>query len=95
MCDVCDLRPKSEKRRFDPLWLTGERKGPRIPSKAMIIRGAIPFLVLAALLLPLPLFFYALLFAVLLAVRPRGEPGVAPAVAALFSGPPLLRSPPV
>jgi hypothetical protein len=80
---------------FDPIWLTGEKKGPRIPSKAMINPGAIPFLVLAALLLPLPLFFCPLLFAVLLAIRPRGEPAAAPAVAAFSPGRPLLRSPPV
>jgi hypothetical protein len=60
----------------------------------MISRGAIPILVLAVLLLPLPLFFYRLVFAVLLAVRPRGEPGAGRAVIALPGGLPLLRSPP-
>jgi len=60
----------------------------------MIGPGAIPFLVLAALLLPLPLSFFPVLFTVLLAVRPRGEPLAAPAFIAFPAGPPLLRSPP-
>ncbi len=61
----------------------------------MISHGAVPFLLFAVLLLPLPFFFYVIRFAVLLAVRPRGEPGAARAVIAPPAGPVLLRSPPV
>ena len=60
----------------------------------MTTRFAIPFLILAVLFLPLPFVLSVFVFAVLLAVRPRGEPGPAPDVTAFFSGPHLLRSPP-
>ena len=43
----------------------------------MITRFAVPFLILAVLFLPLPFVLSLLLFAVLLAVRPRGEPALA------------------
>lgn len=57
-------------------------------------QSAFPFLLLLVLFLPLPLFFYQFLFAVLLAVRPRGEPGGAFAASAVPAGAVLLRSPP-
>jgi hypothetical protein len=60
----------------------------------MIIRNAIPFLILAALFLPLPFILSFLFFGVLLVVRPRGEPRGACAVIARLTGPTLLRSPP-
>lgn len=60
----------------------------------MITRFAVPFLILAVVFLPLPLVLGLLLFAVLLAVRPRGEPAFAGAPIARPAGLPLLRSPP-
>jgi hypothetical protein len=57
-------------------------------------QSAFSFLLLLVLFLPLPLFFDRFLFAVLLAVRPRGEPGGARAAAAVPAGAALLRSPP-
>jgi len=61
----------------------------------MMIRNAIPFLILAVLFLPLPFILSFLFFGVLLAVRPRGEPAYARAVISRFSWPTLLRSPPL
>ena len=49
----------------------------------MISNGAVPFLLIIALLMPLPFFFYSYLFAVLLAVRPRGEPQDCPLIVSL------------
>ena len=46
----------------------------------MITRYAIPFVILAVLFLPLPFAIGFLIFGVLLAVRPRGEPDLAAAV---------------
>jgi len=60
----------------------------------MITRFAVPFLILAVVFLPLPFVLSALVFGVLLAVRPRGEPCLAQAVVSRAGGPPLLRSPP-
>jgi len=84
----------SEKSRFVPILLTNGPEGPRIRPETMVSHGAVPILLLAALLLPLPFFFYRFLFAVLLAVRPRGEQGGARAAAAVTAGAVLLRSPP-
>ncbi len=61
----------------------------------MITRTAIPVLILVALFLPLPFILSFFFFGVLLAVRPRGEPGYACAVISRFAGPILLRSPPL
>ena len=61
----------------------------------MISHGAVPFLLFIALLLPLPLIFCRYLFAVLLEVRPRGEPTSARAAVVFAVGRALLRSPPV
>jgi len=61
----------------------------------MITRSAIPFLILAVLFLPLPFILNFFYFGVLLAVRPRGEPGVDRAAVSRFAGPTLLRSPPL
>ena len=60
----------------------------------MITRVAVPFLILAVIFLPLPFVLGALVFGVLLASRPRGEPCLAQAVASRAGGSPLLRSPP-
>ncbi|MGB8959738.1 MAG: hypothetical protein WCC00_12085 [Candidatus Aminicenantales bacterium] len=60
----------------------------------MIIRLAVPFLILTVLFLPLPFVLSGFIFAVLLAIRPRGEPCPDPAVMARISGPRLLRGPP-
>jgi len=60
----------------------------------MIARFTVPILILAILFLPLPFVISSLVFGVLLAVRPRGEPCFAPAVVSRAGGPPLLRSPP-
>jgi len=60
----------------------------------MINRFAVPFLVLAALFLPLPLALSPIVFGVLLAVRPRGEPCSLVAPRACFAGLRLLRAPP-
>ena len=60
----------------------------------MTTRFAVPFLILAVLFLPLPFVFSVFIFVVLLAVRPRREPGPATDIIAVFSGPRLLRSPP-
>jgi len=60
----------------------------------MITRYAIPFVILAVLFLPLPFVLVFLLFGVLLAVRPRGEPVLDRAVFSLAAGTTLLRSPP-
>jgi hypothetical protein len=46
----------------------------------MTTRFVVPFLILAVLFLPLPFVLSALIFGVLLAVRPRGEPCLAQAV---------------
>jgi hypothetical protein len=61
----------------------------------MIPRYAIPFVILAAVFLPLPFAIGFLVFSVLLAIRPRGEPAPARAVLSRFAGPALLRSPPL
>jgi len=58
------------------------------------IRSAVPFIILAAIFLPLPFAIGFLNFSVLLAVRPRGELAPARAVLSRFAGPALLRSPP-
>ena len=42
----------------------------------MVTRFAVPFLILAVLFVPLPFVLSCLVFAVLLAIRPRGEPGL-------------------
>lgn len=60
----------------------------------MIARYAIPFVILAVLFLPLPFAVGCLMFGVLLAVRPRGEPDLAAVAVSRFAGPTLLRSPP-
>ena len=60
----------------------------------MITRSAIPFLILAAIFLPLPFAIGFLTFSVFLAVRPRGELAPVRAVVPRFAGPALLRSPP-
>ncbi len=60
----------------------------------MIIRWAVPFIILAVLLLPLPFAIGFLVFGVLLAVRPRGEPDRAAAAVRRSAGPVLPRSPP-
>jgi hypothetical protein len=60
----------------------------------MISRFAVPFVVLAVLFLPLPFALNSIVFGVLLAVRPRGEPRSLMAPAACFAGPLLLRAPP-
>ena len=61
----------------------------------MRTRCAIPVLILAVLLLPLPFILSIFFFGVLLAVRPRGEPGYACAVISRSAWPTLLRSPPL
>jgi hypothetical protein len=58
------------------------------------IRSAVPFIILAAIFLPLPFAIGFLTFSVLLAVRPRGELDRVAAVISRFAGPALLRSPP-
>jgi len=60
----------------------------------MIARFAVPFLVLAVLFLPLPLALSPIVFGILLAVRPRGEPMSFLAPAACPAGPSLFRGPP-
>ena len=60
----------------------------------MITRSAIPFLILTVLLLPLPFVISVILFGVILAVRPRPEPGRDRSVISRIAGPTLLRSPP-
>jgi hypothetical protein len=60
----------------------------------MIGRLAIPFVILAVLVLPWPFVLSAVVFGVLLAVRPRGEPCPVPAPVARFARPALLRGPP-
>ena len=60
----------------------------------MITRYAVPFLILAVLFLPLPFVLSGFVFAVLLAVRPRGEPCPDLAAITRVSGPNLLRGPP-
>jgi len=60
----------------------------------MITRFAVPFLILAAVFLPLPFALGPLVFGILLAVRPRGEPFVIPAPAVCPPGPLLVRGPP-
>jgi hypothetical protein len=60
----------------------------------MIGRFAVPFVILAVLFLPLPFALGSIVFGVLLAVRPRGEPCVVRAPAFRFAGPALLRGPP-
>lgn len=62
--------------------------------EARIARFAVPFLILAILFLPLPFVTAFLVLAILLVVRPRGEPCGAPAVVRRPGGPALLRSPP-
>jgi hypothetical protein len=58
------------------------------------VRWAFPFLILAAVFLPLPFALASLVFGILLAVRPRGEPAPAPAALSRPDGPSLLRGPP-
>jgi hypothetical protein len=60
----------------------------------MVTRFAVPFLILAVLFVPLPFVLSGLVFAVLLAIRPRGEPCLDAAVISRIAGPCLLRSPP-
>ncbi|MFO7733074.1 MAG: hypothetical protein R6X21_05430 [Candidatus Aminicenantes bacterium] len=60
----------------------------------MSYSGAVPFLILVVLFLPLPFVLFQTLFAILPAVRPRGEPFVGRAPASRSSGPALLRGPP-
>ena len=60
----------------------------------MTIRWAVPIIILIAVLLPLPFAVASLVFSVLLAVRPRGEPEPARAAVFRFAGRSLLRSPP-
>lgn len=60
----------------------------------MAARYALPFLVLAVLLLPLPFAVVFFVLSVPLVVRPRGEPRRQPAVVRRPGGPGLLRSPP-
>jgi hypothetical protein len=59
-----------------------------------MIRLAIPFAILAVLLLPLPFVVCIFVFSAILAVRPRGEPGREPAVLARPARPALPRGPP-
>lgn len=61
----------------------------------MIIRNAIPFLLLAILFFPLPFILSFFVFSVLPVVRPRKEPCGAFTIVSRFSGPTLLRSPPL
>ncbi len=60
----------------------------------MIPRLAVPLLVLAVVFLPLPFALSSLVFSVLLAVRPRGEPALAGALVPRSAGSTSLRSPP-
>jgi hypothetical protein len=60
----------------------------------MAARFAVPFLILAVLFLPLPFVLSGFVLAALLAIRPRGEPGLDPVVICGVFGPHLLRSPP-
>jgi len=60
----------------------------------MIGRFAVPFVILAVLFLPLPFVLGSIVFGVLLAVRPRGEPCLDRIPVFRFAGPTLLRSPP-
>jgi hypothetical protein len=62
--------------------------------RPMIARFAVPFAILAVLFLPLPFVLDAIVFGILLAVRPRGEPLLVPAPAACLAGPLLVRGPP-
>lgn len=60
----------------------------------MITRFAVPFIILAVLFLPLPFVPGLLVFAVLLAAQPRGEPAGAFVPIISSAGLTLLRSPP-
>jgi len=60
-----------------------------------MFRFAVPFAILAVLFLPLPFIPCVLVFAVLLAARPRGEPVLSGLPAAVTLRPVLLRSPPL
>jgi hypothetical protein len=60
----------------------------------MMPRFAIPFAILALLFLPLPFVVSVFVFSAVLAMRPRGEPGLEPDVLARPFGPTLLRGPP-
>jgi hypothetical protein len=60
----------------------------------MIGRFAVPFVILAAFFLPWPFVLSAIVFGVLLAVRPRGEPCPVPVPVARLARPALLRGPP-
>jgi hypothetical protein len=60
----------------------------------MIPKLAVPLLILAAVLLPLPFALSSLVFSVLLAVRPRGGPAPEGALRLRWAGPTSLRSPP-
>jgi len=60
----------------------------------MTVRIAVPFIILTVLFLPLPFVPGLLVFAVLLAVRPRGEPARAFVPINPSAGLTLLRSPP-
>jgi len=60
----------------------------------MITRFAVPFLILAVIFLPLPLVLSGVVFCILLAARPRGEPCLDRAYVPFPSWPTLLRSPP-
>ncbi len=61
---------------------------------AMAARYALPFLLLAALVLPLPFAVVFFVLSVPLAARPRGEPRFAPAAVLRPQAPALLRGPP-
>lgn len=60
----------------------------------MIPRLAVPLLVLAVVFLPLPFALTSLVFSVLLAVLPRGEPAPEGAFVPRSAGSVSLRSPP-
>jgi hypothetical protein len=60
----------------------------------MIPKLAVPLLLLAAVFLPLPFALSSLVFSVLLAVRPRGEPVFEGVLRSRLAGPTSLRSPP-
>lgn len=60
----------------------------------MLSRFAVPFVILAVLFLPLPFALGSIVFGILLAVRPRGEPCFGRAPFSGLAGPTLLRSPP-
>jgi hypothetical protein len=60
----------------------------------MMPRLAVPFIILAAIFLPLPFALSSVAFSALLAVRPRGEPALEGVRRFRLAGPAALRSPP-